>query len=279
MKRAYAIAAIAGGLMTGMTAAHAADVVVNEPVMIPAAPIAAAGWYLRGDIGYNFKSNSDGDWNFWNQYDPPYRGLDDTLKYDRFSLKNGGDYGIGAGYRFNEMFRADATLDFFRGGVDGHTKCPSYVTGPATGNPVTGDCQYQDGSHADIWTAMANAYVDLPRFGPVTPYLGAGIGAAYVKYDDWDSNQVCGGGIDCAYSSSKSGLDSWRFATALMAGVSYDLTEQLKLDVGYRFLHINGGKAYGYDVDDSNTGATGTQAKDNGFNIHTIRAGLRYEFR
>ena len=132
---------------------------------------------------------------------------------------------------------------------------------------------------------MANAYVDLPKMGMVTPYLGAGLGAAYVKYDTWKTQEVCS---ICTYTSDKDGLDSWRFAMALMAGVSYDLTDQLKLDLGYRYLRVNGGKAYGYDAADRSTnpfgnaegpGATGTQAKDNGFNIHTVRAGLRYEFR
>ncbi|WGJ06027.1 outer membrane protein [Brucella intermedia] len=285
MKCISAIAIVAVSLMAGSSAAFAADIIA-EPVIEPMPePVNASGWYIRGDLGYNFKSSTDGEWNFWNQFDPPYRGIDDTLRYDDFNLKAGATYGVGVGYRFTDTFRADATLDYFRAGINGRTPCPSYVKSGKSLNPVEDNCNYEDSSTANIWTAMANAYVDLPRTGPVTPYLGAGLGAAYVRYDDWKSHEVCAG---CTYSSEKGGLDSWRFAMALMAGVSYDLTEQLKLDVGYRYMRINGGKAYGYDADDRNTnpygnaegpGATGTQAKDNGFNMHTIRAGLRYEFR
>lgn len=285
MKLISVIAIVACGLTAGASAAHAADY-IHDPVVDPeVAVVNSSGWYIRGDIGYNFKSGTDGDWNFWNQFDPPYRGIDDTLRYDDFNLKAGASYGVGVGYRFNDMFRADATLDYFRAGIRGRTDCPSYVKSSLGLNPVEDNCHYKDSSTANIWTAMANAYVDLPKVGYITPYLGAGLGAAYVRYDDWKSSEICAG---CDYTSEKGGKDSLRFAMALMAGASYDLTDQLKLDVGYRYMRINGGKAYGYDAADSSTnpygnavgpGAVGTQARDNGFNIHAVRAGLRYEFR
>lgn len=283
MRYVSAIALISFGVLTATNGAKAADIVYEEPPVVVAPP-AASNWYIRGDIGYNFKSKTDGDWAFWNQFDPPWRGIDDTFKYDDFTLKGGASYGVGVGYRFNEMFRTDATLDFFRAGIKGRTNCPSYIKSSKGLNPVLDNCHYEDSSTANIWTAMANAYVDLPKVGALTPYFGAGLGAAYVNYDTFKSHEVCAG---CTYTSDKGGLDSWRFAMGLMAGVSYDLTQQLKLDLGYRYLRINGGKAYGYDADDRNPnpygsavgpGATGTQAHDNGFNLHTVRAGLRYEF-
>lgn len=291
MKYVSAIALITCSMLIGANGARAADIILEEPAPVVVAPAPlASGWYIRGDIGYNFKNKTDGEWDFWNQFDPPYRGIDDTLKYDSFKLKGGAAYGVGVGYRFNEMFRTDATLDFFRANINGRTNCTSYVKSAHGLNPVEDNCHYEDASTANIWTAMANAYVDLPKVGAVTPYLGAGLGAAYVKYGNWDTRQVCSDFTtrNCDYQSDKGGLDSWRFAMGLMAGVSYDLTEQLKFDLGYRYLRINGGKAYGYDADDRSTnpygnsegpGATGAQAKDNGFNIHTVRAGLRYEFR
>lgn len=289
MRYVSAIALISFGVLTATNGAKAADIVFEEPPVVVAPP-AASGWYIRGDIGYNFKNKTDGNWNFWNQFDPPYRGIDDTLKYDDFTLKGGASYGLGVGYRFNEMFRTDATLDFFRANINGRTNCTSYVKSAHGLNPVEDNCHYEDASTANIWTAMANAYVDLPKVGAVTPYLGAGLGAAYVKYGNWDTRQTCSAPTtrNCEEQWDKGGLDSWRFAMGLMAGVSYDLTQQLKLDLGYRYLRINGGKAYGYDADDRSTqpypngpigaGATGAQARDNGFNIHTVRAGLRYEF-
>ncbi|ABQ62033.1 hypothetical protein H721_02989 [Brucella ovis IntaBari-2006-46-332] len=284
MKRGCAIAVMICGLITSVSAASAADLIVQEPVFEPLPQPALAGWYLRGDIGYNFKSKTGGKWDFWNQFEEPYRGVDDTFNYDDFSLKGGASYGVGVGYRFNDMLRTDLTLDYFRASINGRTNCPSYVKSSHGLNPVEDNCHYEDNSKASVWTAMANAYVDLPRVGPLTPYLGAGIGAAYVKYDTWKTSEIC---PTCTLQSDKDGFDSWRFAMALMAGVSYDLTDQLKLDLGYRYLRVNGGNAYGYDEQDrqvinqygQGAGADGPQAKDNGFNINTVRAGLRYEFR
>lgn len=284
MKRGCAIAVMICGLITSVSAASAADLIVQEPVFEPLPQPALAGWYLRGDIGYNFKSKTGGKWDFWNQFEEPYRGVDDTFNYDDFSLKGGASYGVGVGYRFNDMLRTDLTLDYFRASINGRTNCPSYAKSSHGLNPVEDNCHYEDNSKASVWTAMANAYVDLPRVGPLTPYLGAGIGAAYVKYDTWKTSEIC---PTCTLQSDKDGFDSWRFAMALMAGVSYDLTDQLKLDLGYRYLRVNGGNAYGYDEQNrqvinqygQGAGADGPQAKDNGFNIHTVRAGLRYEFR
>lgn len=278
MKRSTIIVIAA---LSGATPSLAADLIEQEPIYTEPAP-SYSGWYLRGDIGYAFKSHSNGDWDFWNIYAAPYRGVDDHLHYDKFSLADAATVGVGVGYRFNDMLRADATIDFFRAGINGQTNCPSYVKSSLGLNPVEDNCHYEDASTASILAPMVNAYIDLPNLGPITPYLGAGLGAAYVKYDDWQTREVC---AVCSYKSEKPGKDSFRFAMSLMAGMSYGLTDRMKLDVGYRYLHINGGDAYGYDAADraSQTaygygpGASGAQAKDHGFDVHTIRAGLRYE--
>jgi opacity protein-like surface antigen len=277
------ISVIAIAALLGAAPAYAADLVEPAPVVVAPAPVAYSGWYLRGDIGYAFNTSTSGNWKFWNQFAPPYRGVDDTFRYDNFDLAGAATFGAGVGYRFSDMLRADATLDFFRADIDGHTSCPSYIKSSFGLNPSEDNCHYADSSTANIWLPMANLYVDLPHLGFLTPYLGAGIGAAHVSYADWKTREVC---AVCTYQSDKDGLSSWRLAMSLMAGVSYGLTDHLKLDLGYRFLHINGGDAYGYDAADraSDTGygvgpgATGAQARDNGFNIQTVRLGLRYEF-
>ena len=61
-----------------------------------------------------------------------------------------------------------------------------------------------------------------------------------------------------------------------MAGTSYCLTDNLKLDVGYRFSHINGGRMFEYGAVGADFGAG--PGFDDGFNVHEARAGLRYQF-
>ena len=123
---------------------------------------------------------------------------------------------------------------------------------------------YPDTSKFSALLLLANAYVDLGTWHGFTPYVGAGIGGANVK---WSELRNSIGGIVTTHP----GATNWRFAVALMAGTSYCLTNNLSLDVGYRFTRIEGGKMFGY----ANFGGPGF---DKGLNIHEGRAGLRYQF-
>lgn len=275
-------AVLALGFLSGLGMAQAADL-IEEPIPVEA-PVATSGWYLRGDVGYVFKSHSRGEWKFYNQ-NPGALGIDDVHRYDDFDLDDAVSFGAGAGYRFNEFVRADATFDYFHTDVDGGTECPYQIkSDPNHGLGATpeADCHYDNDSSADVYTTMANAYIDLPFVSSVVvPYIGAGIGAAYVDYDDLKVREKC---PDCQHASyepfegSNDGKDDWRFASSLMAGATVGITDNLKLDAGYKYTRIHSGDAFGFDDDDKDAGASGTQYRDNGFNIHTIRAGLRYEF-
>ncbi|SKA14334.1 outer membrane protein [Consotaella salsifontis] len=286
MKRISAIATLALGLMAGASAVQAADIIEDQPYVPEATPVVqTSGWYLRGDVGTNFKSKTEGNWDYYN-WGMGDDGIDDTYHYDKLNLKSGVLAGIGAGYRFNEFLRTDATVDYFHAKVAGSRACPYMVKNAPDHGFLQNDdeCNYGDSSKADVWTTMANLYVDLPYFNRFTPYVGAGVGAAYVDYDRWNTKENC---PNCPssytpYQNGSEGSSDWRWATALMAGASYDLTSQLKLDVGYRFLHIGKGDAFEFDdqgpASDKANGASGVQMRDNGFNIHQVRAGLRYEF-
>ena len=62
-----------------------------------------------------------------------------------------------------------------------------------------------------------------------------------------------------------------------MAGLAYDVTQNMKLDLGYRYRHIDGGSMFGFDPATIAAGASGTQGEDPGFTSHEVRVGLRYE--
>lgn len=290
------VCAVFGLLALAAGPAVAADIIEPiEPEPVPV--VVASGWYLRGDVGYVFKEKSRGEWDFWNQglrdhhgnfvKDPKTgkvlaRGFDDAYRFDEIKLKDAVSVGLGAGYRFNEFVRADATLDFWRPDVKTRTECPLMIkSDKAHSLPFPSDCSYNGKSDVDIWTAMANAYIDLPFFGSaVVPYVGAGFGAAYLDYKSLDFKENCPA---CKpsykrYENTSEGEDDWRFAGALMAGATIDLTGNLKLDAGYKYTRISGGDAFGYDDEDRKAEAEGTQVRDNGFDVHAVRAGLRYEF-
>ncbi len=109
-------------------------------------------------------------------------------------------------------------------------------TGGSCGAPT---CVSTDESSYSALLLLANAYADLGTYHGITPYVGAGIGGAHLKWDDL-RNTVNG------TTTVHRGTKSWRFAYALMAGASYCLTDKLKLDVGYRYARIEGGKMFGY---------------------------------
>jgi len=274
--------ALIGAVSSISSFAKAADI-IEEPYFPPPAPVveevATGGWYLRGDVGYAFKSKTDGYYNGWN-IDPGVQFVDDVFHYDSIETQGAATFGVGVGYRFNDFLRADATVDYFKADLEGSSNCNTQVQ-QSYNILADAGCHYKDTSEVAIWTALANAYVDLGSYGGITPYVGAGLGFAHVKYDDMRNEIVCGSNPNCPtdnYVGFHAGESSWRFASSLSAGASIDISRNLKFDAGYRYTRISGGDAFGYDEMDRTFGASGVQGSDNGFDIHAVRAGLRYEF-
>lgn len=243
---AFASAALAFGAQ-----ANAADLYAPEPApQVVEQPVVAAanGWYLRGDVSYDIV-NMKGAHYF----------ADDSGKlydFDSTKVNNTGNLGVGVGYQVNDYFRVDKTFDYmfssqFRGSTHG-------VCGTGA------RCTSRDVSNFSAYSLMANAYVDIYKWGVVTPYVGFGLGGTYVKWDKLKNTDDDG-------SFYHGGSKSWRFTYALMAGASVDVTCQVKADLGYRYRHVEGGNMFGFS-----TGAG--PGYDKGFDIHEFRTGVRYQF-
>jgi opacity protein-like surface antigen len=248
----WIITGLAALLASGVAAPVFAADIAEPPVVEAPQPAYEApdvgGWYIRGDAGYRW---SDFRGSKYVLYGDPgnFGSLDGDLK-GALSL------GLGVGYQITDNFRADLTGDYlfsskFDGGTEGFC---------GTGLP----CTSSDRSAYEAFLLLANAYVDLGTYHGFTPYVGAGIGGAHVKWDDLRNSD------DDGDFTHKGGKD-WRFAYAAMAGVSYCLTGNTKLDVGYRYAHIQGGDMFGY-------AANAGPGYDRGMNTHEVRGGLRYQF-
>jgi opacity protein-like surface antigen len=95
------------------------------------------------------------------------------LRYERESLDNTWMIGAGVGYKFNRYFRSDVTVDY---------EAKATATGYAPCGGCTAAGQFStEKADIDVWTVMLNGYVDLATWNRITPYVGAGIGAAYVS--------------------------------------------------------------------------------------------------
>ena len=194
--------------MISVSVAAAADLgpVLIEPEPVPEPPVSAGGWYLRGDISYDFDTSARIFLSTTSSSSTFY----DTEFDDTWNI------GLGIGYLFNEWFRADITADY---------------RFPADYDAVS--------SSLSVSTILLNGYFSLGNSSGFSPYVGAGIGAAYVNWDAYDFPDLL------QVTGPTAVDDDWRFAYALMAGVTIDLTENLALDTGYRFTSIDDGQMVG----------------------------------
>lgn len=254
------------------------DDIVYAPMLPETKPVEiGSGWYLRGDIGYTAsESGAAGSYSVFDA-GPPESYT--STPFASSDLKTDWSASIGVGYAFTDYLRADATVEFGSGRFSGN----SVSADPCPVDPVAGtSCAFSDSADYKGYGLMANAYFDLGTFAGFTPYVGGGLGMTQVRWDDLSrTNRCVDGGTTCAAAiagaTSHPGETEWRFTYALMAGFSYDITDQLKLDLGYRYQNIDSDAMFGYDSASRLAGATGVQAYDDGIESHEIRAGLRYE--
>jgi opacity protein-like surface antigen len=284
----------------GTLQAMAADMPFYGSDPAPQGPVEfGTGWYIRGDVGGAFDKGPV---------------ITPDLSYLADKIQTNWTADVGAGYKFNNWLRGDLTL-----GTSGTQKAAGTtavncysgienVVNQTTGNSigvyaVPDTCI--DNQKADLkkQTLLLNAYVDLGTWYGVTPYVGAGVGAARVEQDGsvaytnasdnspYRANLV----LPTAAISNPTylqgpalvsamvpqpvinyGVQNWdrtyrttkyNFAWSLMAGFSYAMTENASLDIGYRYLNF--GQFAGINS------TTGT-AFSKELSAHQIRIGVRY---
>lgn len=251
---------LAGAVLTASAGlAVAADFLPPAPRL--EAPIAAAaefsGWYLRGDVGTGATQASN--------LRSTFNTVPGGFAHESQDFHNAGILGLGAGYKFNNWFRADVTGEYRS---MNYKAMESYTAGCPVGFVKCLDL-YRGKLTSGVF--LANGYVDLGTWSNITPYVGAGIGSAYTRYGSvTDINPSLGG-----YGTSPS-VATWKFAWALMAGIDVNLSQNLKLDVGYRYLNM-GQQDSGQIVC---AVVAGCQYERHHFKMasHDVRIGLRYQF-
>ena len=255
--------AACGCVVMATPAAFAADLVPAPPMPVPIPPAVTSNWYLRGDIGYSNQRVDE---------------LDNVL-YDTVESLDEGDReftgaplaGAGLGYQWNRWFRTDVTGEYrSKSEFNGND---IYTAFDGDGDLVTRPDSYF--AKKSEWVGLLNAYVDLGSWHGITPFVGAGIGAANVEISSFTDIGV---GVDgfpsVAYGDDH---DEWNLAWALHAGVGVDVTEQFTMELAYRYLHLGDGQSgdlVAYD---------GTNNVDNPFEFkdissHDVRLGMRYKF-
>lgn len=272
MRSVKKLSLVAAALMASTAMVQAADIIPAPqddyvPEVMPHPTV--GGWYIRGDIGY-----AHGDVEGVTYFQGPFP----TGEFEQHDLDSSWFIQGGIGYQVTDYFRVDATLKYF-GSADFDGDSAPAGSGCAGGYGFF--CDYDDNTELESVTMlMANAYVDLGTFSGFTPYVGAGIGGAHVEWGTLFNDQTCTGSADDVTCSgldfTHAGESSWRFAWAIHAGASYDLSCRTKIDAGYTFTRIEGGPMFGDGVDSLGVGGNGGYGWDDGIDIHSGQIGLRY---
>jgi opacity protein-like surface antigen len=149
--------------------------------------------------------------------------IDTTQNYDTradydysLELKSGYILGGAIGTRLGDGLRAEAELSYARWNAD-HTE-------------AQGDNHYDFDArgHVSATYLLGNVWYDVHNDTSFTPYLGGGVGAAWVEADTIFNH-------DDSFGYSEGEM---AFAFQLGGGVKFDVTDNIAFDLGYRFKGI-----------------------------------------
>ena len=261
------VLALAGAAVVSMIpAALAADLppIIQRPHAVVEDTGFASGWYLRGDVGIGAQNYREFDYQQTN----PAFVFPASFRFDSKEQKDTTFVAFGIGYQLNPWLRFDVTGEYRNKsiikGVASYTEfCPGGLR-----------CfDVYDGNHnASVF--MANAYIDFGTWGHITPFVGVGVGGAYHPVTNfWDLGLIADGTTGRGFAPDRS---SWQFAWAVHAGVSYDVTPNVKLEMAYRYLNMGDVKTG--IVDCSGCGVTGPLAfyTLRNFDSHDFKIGMRW---
>ena len=301
LKAGIALAALTGAVaMTGST--NAADLgaprggSMKDGYMEPMPQImrgASGPCYFRADAGYSWSQEPELTWPVnsekihfvtdatgkWHETFRDSKFVTDKVANAKREGSAFGEFGAGCGIGAGEPGRG------FRGevmfGLHGSRKIDGepgnyeidYIDDTPATPPTTPPVDVpviEDPLHTSIksYTMMFNVYKDLGQYGRITPYVGAGIGAAY--------NQVSETYFTGNYNlvNKIEGNNDLSFAWSLMAGVGFQVSDRAIIDVGYRYLDL--GSAESGRVDSA--GFVNPEVKIDDLDSHEIKIGLRYSF-
>jgi len=201
-----------------------------------------SGWYIRGDLGYSRPQGPSGSY--------------DGVPFSHLSLAGSAVAGGGVGYKISNWFRADVTGDYiFAGNIQANYSLP-------------GCCAFSDKASLGGWAVLVNGYVDLGTWSGITPYVGGGVGYAFMEAAKFTGQELLPNALPVftSYPQHNTGGFAW----ALAAGAALDVAPGVKIDFGYRYLNI-ADAALAAD----NFGVT---PKLKSVGAHQFRIGVRYMF-
>ncbi len=264
--------------LAAMSSAYAADLLLPPPPPIAPAIVPVDfgnNFYLRGDVGVGISDLRTRSSTF----DTPVP----DARFENSSLDDSGIIDVGVGYRFNRYFRADVTGEYRTAAHFAANE--SYNVGAffpdQFGNPAPNGARAYDNYSGSIRSVvgLVNGYVDLGTWYCITPFVGAGVGVANVSVKNltdisFGSGAVSGlgnggGGLASTHSQTN-------FAFALMAGLDFAVTNNVSLELGYRYLNL--GNASSGAITCASATSCPNEVQHYRLASQDIRLGMRYMF-
>jgi opacity protein-like surface antigen len=249
--------------------AFAADLAPVAPQMMPPAqaPIEEfSGWYLRGDVGVGSQKFSSFDHTQTNSaFVWPA-----SWRIDQKDIKDTTFVGFGIGYQWNSWLRTDVTGEY-------RTSSKGKAIGSYTEFCPGGRCfdVYDFDHQASV--VLANVYADLGTWWCLTPFVGVGVGGARHTIAAMHDLGVISNGT-VGFGLADADKTSWTLAWAVHAGVAYNVSNNLKLELGYRYLNM--GSPDSAVVNCSATGCAGSGPRAfytlTDLTSHDLKLGVRW---
>jgi len=228
-------------------------IAADMPQPIPVAVV--HGWYLRGDIGYSNQLVDSLDNALYDNFDSV-----DSVSSD---FSGAPFFAAGIGYRWNHWFRTDVTGEY-RSKSDFDGLDITHAGAVEDANTYTAE--------KSEWVGLVNGYVDVGTWHGITPFIGAGIGAADVQISGFTDTGVANGSV-----ATGDDFDQWNFAWALYAGLGFEVTDAFTVELAYRYLDLGDGES-GDLVAFDGTNNIDNPMQFNGITSHDVKLGVRYTF-
>ena len=283
--------ALASEVLLPPISALAAD--YDPPIYVDQAPEyqpveVGSGWYLRGDVGYNFNK--------------PYKYFENSAAFSSSTNPVSGSVGIG--YHLTDYLRAELNLGLlpksefstdFLSSCEGTQTTTTVIRNPGVEDSVFVDsrrvsqnCQGQNAGTNSAFDGTANLFVDLGTFAGVTPYIGGGLGLIYSRYRSSTGDRHCtepsptviqGGNVTTTtafrcddastYEGSADAEKQLGLIYSLNAGFAYQVSKNVELDFGYEYKSAPSARYVSFD--------NNAVVLNKGIDYHQFKVGVRYD--
>ena len=188
-------------------------------------PAAAGSIYGAGYVGLrgSFVMTDDGE----TRSVPTAGAYDYNESYD-----DGYAAGVEMGWTVGEAFRVSIEGEYRHADLGSVTivrdDTPAPVLPALPPPPYPIGTVVDAGGDAEIGTAMVNLFYDFSGIDPsFVPYVGVGLGGAYIDYTITDPN----------FTTTFQGEDAvWAIAYQFMAGVAFPIADGVTMSVGYKYF-------------------------------------------